>query len=869
MVDMSETNEQLKQARLKRGWTQEDVAAEIGAEAFTVGRWERGTQPPSLYYQQKLCKLFGMSVEELGFLKEKMIASEMVQIVSGIWNVPYERNPYFIDQKKQVQHLHTLFHAEETGVRQVCISGLGGVGKTQLALEYAYRYRASYQVVLWIRAGTRAHIFGDLVTSAYLLGVPETKKREPKQHYLVNEALHWLQTHCGWLLILDNVEEDLHEGHQGDEKSALRGEDTVWKDLAIERLLFTLRNGYLLLTTRVQSIANLTENVLLDVMQPEDGAHLLLRRSHLFSASSSEQMVTTPKYEEAVGLSQLLGGLPLAIEQAAAYIQETGCGLVGYRVVYETSRKEVLQTNVKYKRLYTDYSESVATTWLVSFRRVAQQSGVASDLLKLCAYLAPDSIPENLFLIGASTLEGQLRQLEGNTYLFDRTCQVLLNYSLIKRFAEGTILSIHRLVQAVLQDTMENEEQRFWAGQAIRAVEHASCATSKRQIDLYMYHALVCSKSLKDLKLQGEEVAHLLEMMAKAVYDRGYYAIARPLYMHALVAANRLGDNDPRVLSLLLGVARVHMDLEFAHLAIAFYQTARERFEERFGSAHPEVIACINSQAEAQVKARLYFDAEKTCQEALAWHAQQEKPDTIQQARTYHIAADVALGLHQLDLAEALYKLALEMRKQMFGINHLEVAKGCVALSFFYLFCESDLQQAERLLRHALKIRLNMLGDDHPDTAENLFYLAICCWEQKNYVEAEDCYRQALEIRRQKLGPYHPGVAYVLQDLAMMTAEQGKDQEAEQYFREIFALIPLAGGKETYEYALLLESYKKFLEKQGKINEADKYDKERDSILKRLKIKGTFRVLNLSYKNGEGEELPPSGVWFIRRRSKN
>ena len=128
--------------------------------------------------------------------------------------------------------------------------------------------------------------------------------------------------------------------------------------------------------------------------------------------------------------------------------------MAGYSQLYEESRKELLHMVIKNSRLDREYGESVATTWYISFRRVEQQFAAAAELLKLCAYFAPEAIPEAIVLKGADKLELGLRQLAENKLQFNRACQVLLNYSLIKRSAKETAISIHRLVQAVLQDSM-------------------------------------------------------------------------------------------------------------------------------------------------------------------------------------------------------------------------------------------------------------------------------------------------------------------------------------------------------------------------------------------------------------------------------
>src|SRR6266566_367960 len=218
----------IRRARELLGLSQEELAQKINGAAITVSRWEREEgQGPNLFHQRHLAALIGLEVEELGYLQ-----AGDEQDSQKLWNVPFRRNPYFTGYDEVIEDLHLRLSAEKDGVAIETISGLGGIGKTQLMLEYAYRKRDDYQVVFWLRADKQELLEEDLAQAAKLLEVPEARKRQPNHQYLVTEARQWFQKHSGWLLLLDNVEEeDVHQ---------------------VKDILSGMLHGHVLLTTRSQ-----------------------------------------------------------------------------------------------------------------------------------------------------------------------------------------------------------------------------------------------------------------------------------------------------------------------------------------------------------------------------------------------------------------------------------------------------------------------------------------------------------------------------------------------------------------------------------------------------------------------------------------
>ncbi len=290
-----------------------------------------------------------------------------------IWNVPFRRNPFFSGRDTVLHTLHQALTRQRTAVltqvQTQAISGLGGIGKTQTAIEYAYRYRDEYRVVLWAKADSREALSSDFVAIAGVLQLPEKDAQD--QSLTVNAIKQWLERSTDWLLILDNAD-----------------------DLPIaQQFLPTTGKGHILLTTRARPMGKIAQRVELDTMEPEEGILLLLRRAGILSPDAPLAAASAVDRAQALQLVAALGGLPLALDQAGAYIEETGSALLRYLELYQTRRQALLKRRSK---LPTDHPEPVATTWSLSFQQVEQANPAAAELLRFCAFLHPDAIPEEL-----------------------------------------------------------------------------------------------------------------------------------------------------------------------------------------------------------------------------------------------------------------------------------------------------------------------------------------------------------------------------------------------------------------------------------------------------------------------------------------
>jgi hypothetical protein len=323
-----------------------------------------------------------------------------------IWHVPHAKNAFFTGREKILNDVQAALAKRNIAA----LSGMGGVGKTRTAVEYAYRHRSEYMAVFWVKAEERSTLQSDFAAMAGVLGLPSAAAKE--QEAAVAEVKQWLETHNGWLLILDNAD-DLDQAKE---------------------FLPSDPQGHVLLTTRARALGGLAERIAVDEMEPEEGALLLLRRSGLIGKASAEDEALARK------ISEELGGLPLAIDQAGAFIEETPSSLREYLQFFTSQRIKLLSE--RGGRL-GDHPP-VTVTFSLAFEKVARTSAAAADLVRLCAFLAPDTIPEVIFTKGAADLGEHLSAVASDPFAFAQALKEAGRFSPVVRDADKRALYIHR-----------------------------------------------------------------------------------------------------------------------------------------------------------------------------------------------------------------------------------------------------------------------------------------------------------------------------------------------------------------------------------------------------------------------------------------
>jgi len=625
------------------------------------------------------------------------------------WNLP-PRNPFFTGRDAYLKNLeHALAHG-----RAQAISGLGGIGKTQTAIEYAYRHRDQYRAVLWSLADSRDALVSGFGAIAGLLDLPEKDGRDAN---VVAEAVRrWLERHTGWLLILDNVE-----------------------DLAgvVRPFLPASGTGHVLITTRLQATGAIAQNLELEKMELEEGALFLLRRAKLIAPDAPLDAASEDHKKPARELTEEVDGLPLALDQAAAYIEETPSTPAKYLKLYRT---EGAALRAQRGKLATEH-DSVTITFSLAFAQLEKANQAAADLVRVCAFLAPDAIPEEIFTEGGKELGEPLAQAGGNPLAWDAAVEAAGRYRLIHRNVANDTLTIHRLAQEVLKDGMDAPARRVWAERVVQALNKVFPYVEFQnwpQCERLIPHAIAAGRLVEDFGLDFVAAGRLLNQSGSYLDECARYAEAEPLYQRALsIAEKALGPGHPTTATSLNNLALLYRDQSRHAEAEPLYQRALAIDEKAQGPDHPNTATSLNNLA------ALYYSQGRYGE------------------------------------AEPLFQRALTIREKAQGPDHPDTATSLNNLAEIYR-TQGRYGEAEPLFQRALAIYEKALGHDHPDTAVTLYAMALLYHRQGRYGEAEPLFQRALAIREKALGPSHPNTAQCVRNYAQFLRQRGRAAEAEK-----------------------------------------------------------------------------------------
>jgi len=648
------------------------------------------------------------------------------------------------------------------------IHGLGGIGKSRLAVEYAWHRRADYTALLFVVADSPESLSRNLAALAAPGVLDLSEHAAPEEEVRLAAVLRWLESRPGWLLILDNV-------------------DTEEAARAVESLLASLRAGHVVITSRLGNWGQGVDPLELDVLDEGPSTAFLLERT------DRRRRATPDDESDARTLARELDGLALALEQAGAYVAHQRCSLADYLARWRDHEPRVVGWH---DARLMQYPRSVAVTWETT---LAQLTPPARALLNLLSWLAPDPIPVAMFrgteavgLVSAGFAgpgaRGAIRRCFANVARIwgrasphpEDALANLAAYSMLKWDEPGELFSVHRVVQQISRHRTPEPDRPFWIEQTLKMVDGYA---------------------------QGDPM------------DVRTWPVWEPLQTHAaaIVAhADAAGITDPTSwLMTKLGVLlQRRCRLREAE---TLYRRALAIDEGALGPDHPDVAVDLRSLALLLRATNRLGEAEPLMRRALAIDEAALGPEHPNLAADLNALALLFFRTNRLAEAEPLMRRALEIDEAAFGPDHPNVAIRLNNLAQL-LQATNRLAEAEPLVRRALEIDDAAFGPDHPAVASKLSNLAWLLYRTNRLAEAEPLMRRALAIDEAAFGPDHPKVAIRLNNLAQLLQATNRLAEAEPFMRRAVLIrkdFREATGHEHPHWRAAIGNYTGLLEAMG------------------------------------------------------
>lgn len=717
-------------------------------------------------------------------------------------NLP-ERNYYFTGREEQLQAIATAFRKSRTVIVKQTISGLGGVGKTQLVREFAYRYGASYKNGIFeINADSTATVYAGFVelSKIFHIDLPEDFKEEDLRRAIRS----WLTNTDQWLLIIDNLD----------------NEDTISPYIPNNNIC-----GHILVTTRNSNMA-VAQQIDLSVFNLDEAISFLDKR--LAGCDHLEKDGEELKKE----LCNRLGCLPLALEQAAAYIKVTRTSFLRYLDLLDESGLEAFEIDGDGYNKPENYAKSVTTTWEISFNTIALEG--AKQLFFLCVYLASDRIPVKLFSQGREILPEPVRSNLATILQSNRILTELRRYSLTTGDSEH--ISIHRLVQEVTRNKIRPDTQ--WMLYDLQLLyncfsfEYGNVA-SHEQFLLYIPHVETFANMSKE-QLTGESEQELLALLygvggrgydylgqyqkaikwnkdaldirkrilgethymtavsynnlASAYQAAGNYTKALDLYKFALKNfCKELGPDHATVASAYSNIAGIYDCQGEFDRALEYYQKALDIRLEIYGEKHSETAVIYNNIAYVYARKAHYWEALENHAKVLEIRKAEVGEKHVLTATSYSNIAYIYTCLGDFTKALEMQYMALDIREVVLGVNHPETLATYMNIAFIRSET-GNYDEALKIYNNIIPIYENTRGQHHLDTAAAYCNIAGTYYTIGDYLTALKYYNLALNIRKQVLGTDHPDTATLYGNIAAVYADQGSYDMALEKYEDALAI---------------------------------------------------------------------------------
>ncbi|PSL52849.1 tetratricopeptide repeat protein [Saccharothrix carnea] len=691
------------------------------------------------------------------FTGERLAGSTQPQV----WGHVPLRNPDFVGRDELLEQLRLrLSEAGPTAVLPEALHGMGGVGKSQTVVEYIHRHASEYEVVWWISAEQPAQIKSGFVELAKKIGVAASGSAETAVPAVL-EALRLGEPYRRWILVFDNAD---------------RPQDV--------RQYFPAGNGHIVVTSRNSEWGGFARPVAVDLFTREESIELLHRRAGDLDDA------------EADALAEALGDLPLAVEQAAAWRAQTGMQVSEYLQLLEQNRTELLEAGTS-----SEDQLPVAAAWNVPLNRLKHDHRAAFQFLHVCAFFGPEPISQKLFRgVRGLTVPDALRDALNDPIKLSRAIREISRYSLAKIDHRNNALQLHRLVQTVMKNRLNQEEQDM-----MRHAVHVllvngdpgdpDASTNWPRYAELLPHALVS----KVVDCQDRWVRVLVLNLVRYLLNSGDFGGARDLAGQASESWRKtLGEREFDTLEVTRRYGISLRRLGRIEEARALNQRTYELFREVVGDDHEGMLNMLDTLALDQ-RAQGVFGEELLTRQRVYDRAVEilgeDDPQTLSYANNL---ASLLRLMGDYDAALTLDRDTLRRREAVLGSDHPLTFSShnsvCMDLRELGHYVDAARRQEEKLAQQR-----ELFGDDHPQVIGASRNLSVALRKAGEHTRAKDLIEDCIRRYRRRNGDEHIDTATAWMNLGTDLRHLGELDRSSEFSRRGYdTLRRILGSSHPY-----------------------------------------------------------------------
>jgi len=730
--------------------------------------------------------------------------------------VPFERNPLLTGRESFLKELRAkmLDRTPKQYNHRIALYGMGGIGKTQTAIEYVYSNRDCYQRIYWITGVDQASLLSGYLKIAEIAGLKSLLNLTPID--IAKGVLAWLRQEKGCLLVIDNLDDI---------------------GVAAGFLPENSSENHTLITTRDPYSAGIPaeglEVPLLDLFHSVD---------LLCTLSNVQVLPNSPESLQATQIVEELGCLPLGIEQAAAYVREVAGDFATYIQHYEGNRTVVHQWIPRGNR---SYSRSVATTWLLSFNIVQKSHPLAALLFRILSFLHPDGILLDFLQFTIQAFPPNLQELLSSPAEVSKVRIELEKFSLLKWNPRSKTFVIHRLVQAVMKDQMSETERLTICRTVLNICESALPKGGYQYYSLYRPYfgqVIIPLLNIKSVLVSDEQLADLMGRFGTVLREEGKYSESEKMLKAAMdistaaecLHRSRIHSVPPSFDSYyILQLARFKELLALTYIEKGQATEAKGMLEEllaerqgRLGMDHPDTLNCMKSLARTYVRLGSFREAEKMQQEILRRGTR--LGIDYQNRNQLDVMSDLAYTYFQLGKfrdAEMMYEDLVRRVQMNLGMEHPTTLRSMGYLAMTYVRL-GKLEKAKTLQEEVAKKLEMSLGMDHPQTVLHMSQIPWTYGQLGSLREAETMQEEVLKKLQTTFGMEHERTLNGKNGLALLYCQVGKLREAEAIQEEVLKKQSMNMGRDHPWTLQSANNLAVTYAQLGKLKEAEKIQQE-------------------------------------------